>query len=130
MGGLIPQTFQSKGYKMNVLKFIAANWDSILFVVAVVAALLVLYKHGRVEIVKKVLFSLVSRAEKEFGSGTGELKKATVIEWIYEKLPKIVTVFITPKEIEQLIESVLEYAKTKWAANGALQSYITDTPQI
>lgn len=115
---------------MNVLKFIAANWDSILLVIAVAVALVLLYKHGRIEIVKKVLFSLVSRAEKEFGSGTGELKKAAVIEWIYEKLPKIVTVFITPKEIENLIESVLEYAKTKWASNGALQSYITDTPNI
>ena len=56
-----------------------------------------------------------------------ELKKATVIEWIYEKLPKIVTVFTTPKEIEQLIESVLEYDKTKWAANTALQEYIDPT---
>lgn len=78
-------------------------------------------------LVKKILFTLVSRAEKEFGSGTGELKKAAVIEWIYEKLPKIVTVFITPKEIERLIESVLEYAKTKWAANTALQDYIDPT---
>ena len=33
------------------------------------------------------------------------------IEWIYEKLPKIATVFITPKETEQIIESVLEYER-------------------
>lgn len=109
---------------MDILKFIVANWDSVLLIFAVAAILIVLYKHGHIEIIKKVLFSLVSRAEKEFGSGTGELKKAAVIEWIYEKLPKIVTVFITPKEIEQLIESVLEYAKAKWAANTALQDYI------
>ncbi|MCM1059688.1 MAG: hypothetical protein NC452_05285 [Eubacterium sp.] len=109
---------------MAIIKFILANWDSIILVIAVIVALILLYKHGRVGVVKKVLFSLVSRAEKEFGSGTGELKKAAVIEWIYEKLPKIVTVFITPKEIEQLIETVLEYAKTKWAANTALQDYI------
>lgn len=117
---------------MNVLKFLAANWDSILVVVAVVVVLIVLYRNGHIEVVKKVLFSLVSRDEKEFGSGTGELKKAAVIELIYEKLPKIVTMFITPKEIERLIESVLEYAKTKWAANSALQSYVTDmeTQQI
>lgn len=112
---------------MNIIKFLIENWDSVIFVIAVLAALIALYKRGRVEVVKKVLFSLVSRAEKEFGSGTGELKKAAVIEWIYEKLPKIVTVFITPKEIERLIESVLEYAKKKWASNTALQDYITTT---
>lgn len=109
---------------MDILKFIAANWDSVLLVIAVAVILILLYKHGRIEVVKKVLFSLVSRAEKEFGSGTGELKKAAVIEWIYEKLPKIVTALISPKEIERLIESVLEYAKTKWASNSALQDYI------
>lgn len=109
---------------MDIVKFLISNWDSVLLVLAFVAALIFLYRHGRIEVVKKVLFALVSRAEKEFGAGTGELKKAAVIEWIYEKLPKIVTVFITPKEIERLIESVLEYAKTKWAANTALQEYI------
>lgn len=112
---------------MNIIKFLIRNWDSVILVIAVLAALIALFKHGRVEVVKKVLFSLVSRAEKEFGSGTGELKKAAVIGWIYEKLPKIVTVFITPKEIERLIESVLEYAKKKWASNTALQDYITTT---
>lgn len=112
---------------MNIIKFLIGNWDSVILVIAFIAALIALYKHGSVEVVKKVLFSLVSRAEKEFGSGTGELKKAAVIGWIYEKLPKIVTVFITPKEIERLIESVLEYAKKKWASNTALQDYITTT---
>ena len=112
---------------MDIIKFLIGNWDSVLIVLAVLAALILLYRRGRIGIVKKILFVLVSRAEKKFGSGTGELKKAAVIEWIYEKLPKIVTVFITPKEIEQLIESVLEYAKTKWAANTALQEYIDPT---
>ena len=113
---------------MNVLLFIIANWDSVAVILAIAAILLILYKRGRVEIVKKILFSLVARAEKEFGSGTGELKKSAVIEWIYEKLPKIVTCFFSAKEIENLIESVLEYAKTKWAANNALNNYISQTP--
>ncbi len=105
---------------MDIIKFLVSNWVSLLLVLAFISVLIFLYRHGRIEVVKKILFALVSRAEKEFGAGTGELKKAAVIEWIYEKLPKIVTVFITPKEIERLIESVLEYAKTRWAANTAL----------
>ena len=67
----------------------------------------------------------MSQAEKEIGSGTGELKKATVIQWVYEKLPKVVTCFISTKELENLIESVLEYAISKWAANNALSEYIS-----
>lgn len=115
---------------MKILIFIIANWDSVLIVLAAAAVLAILYKRGRVEIVKKIIFALVSKAEKEFGAGTGELKKAAVIDWLYERLPKIITVLITPKEIERLIESVLEYAKTKWATNTALNNYISQTPEI
>ncbi len=109
--------------------FIITNWDSVLIVLVITAILVILYKRGRVEIVKKILFALVSQAEKEFGSGTGELKKSVVIQWVYEKLPKIVTCLFSPKEVENLIESVLEYAKTKWAANTALNNYVSQTPE-
>lgn len=117
---------------MEILTFFITNWDSVLLVVAVAIILIVLYKRGRVGIVEKVLFALVSQAEKEFGSGTGELKKATVLQWIYEKLPKVVTWLISSKEIEDMIESVLEYAKSKWAANDALKDYVNtnEPPQI
>lgn len=115
---------------MKILTFIIANWDSVLIALVAAAVLAILYKRGRVGIVKKIIFALVSKAEKEFGAGTGELKKAAVIDWLYERLPKIITVLITPKEIERLIESVLEYAKTKWAANTALNNYISQTPEI
>lgn len=114
---------------MDILNFIIANWDSVLLTFAFAAFLLILYKRGRVEIVKKILFALVSQAEKEFGGGTGELKKSVVLQWVYEKLPKIVTCIFSQKEIENLIESVLEYAKTKWAANTALNTYISQTPE-
>ena len=114
---------------MNILKFFIANWDSVLLVVAVAAILIMLYKRGRIGIVKKVLFALVTQAEKEFGSGTGELKKSAVVQWVYEKLPKVVTWFITSKEIEDLIESVLEYAKTKWTANKVLNNYVSEPPK-
>lgn len=67
---------------MDIIKFLIINWDSVLLVLAFVAVLIFLYRHGRIEVVKKILFSLVSRAEKEFRAGTGELKKAAVIEWI------------------------------------------------
>ena len=111
---------------MSIIKFLAANWDSVIVVAVVAAVLIILYRRGRLEIVKKILFALVTQAEKEFGAGTGDLKKAAVIQWLYERLPKIITLLVTPKEIENLIESVLEYAKTKWETNPLLQNYIAE----
>lgn len=110
---------------MNILRFLLENWDSALVVVGVVIAAIVLYKRGEVEILKEILFKLVTKAEQEFGGGTGELKKAAVVEWIYEKLPAILRILITRKEIDRLIDEVLAYAKTKWAANARLQEYIS-----
>ena len=60
---------------MNVLTFLAKNWDSVLcrrcFPLALVV---VLIKRGETKILKQILFNLVTQAEKQFGSGTGSLK--------------------------------------------------------
>ena len=109
---------------MNIVLFLLANWDSVLLVIAAVAGIIILYKKGETELLKKVLFVLITKAEQEYGSGTGELKKAAVVAWVYERLPKILTLFISMKELERLIENVLEYAKSKWQANIALKQLI------
>lgn len=75
-GGLIPRMLRNESATMEILKFLLANWDSVLLVAVIAVSLILLYKHGRVGIVKKILFSLILRAKKKFGSGTGELKKA------------------------------------------------------
>lgn len=110
---------------MNVINFLLANWDSVLVVVLAVVAVIILYKRGEVQILKEILFRLVTKAEQEFGGGTGELKKAAVVEWLYDKLPAILRFIITRKEIDKLIDEVLVYAKSKWAANAKLQEYIS-----
>jgi hypothetical protein len=118
---------------MDIISFLAANWDSVLVVVAVVAGVIVLYRRGEIAIIENLLFTLVIKAEKEFGGGTGELKRATVLDWVYERLPKIVTLFISHKMIEGFLEAALEYAKKKWANNPLLRDYISGkapTPNI
>lgn len=115
---------------MNILNFLLMNWDSVLFVLAVIVIVIVLICRGETAILKEILFRLVTEAEKEYGSGTGELKKAAVIDWLYDKLPAIVKIFLTPDRLGKLIEEVLEIAKEKWAANPSLQQYITgNVPQ-
>lgn len=114
---------------MNVLTFLAKNWDSVLVIVAFLALVVVLIKRGETKILKQILFNLVTQAEKQFGSGTGSLKYAAVADWIYQRIPAVLKLLFTAKDIEKMIESVLAEAKQAWGANENLKGYI-ETPAI
>lgn len=114
---------------MNVLAFLAANWDSVLVVVAFLAVVVVLIKRGETKILKQILFNLVTQAEKQFGSGTGSLKYAAVADWIYQRIPAVLKLLFTSSDIEKMIEATLEEAKKAWGANENLKGYI-DTPSV
>lgn len=114
---------------MNVLAFLAKNWDSVLVVVAFLAVVVVLIKRGETKILKQILFNLVTQAEKQFGSGTGSLKYAAVADWIYQRIPAVLKLLFTSRDIEKMIEAALEEAKKAWGANENLKGYI-DTPSV
>ena len=109
---------------MDVLKFIANEWDSILIIVLAIVGVLVMIKRGETQKLKSIIFQLVTKAEQEYGSGTGELKYAVVVDWLYQRMPMILKILFTPKDISKMIESVLTYAKGKWGANEELNRYI------
>lgn len=94
-----------------MLNFIKLNISSILVVLFILVGLLFLYKRGKKEFVRQVVLSLVVQAEKALGSGTGELKYAMVVENIYKKLPFILTLLISKKELDRLIEDGVQYLK-------------------
>lgn len=114
---------------MNVLTFLAKNWDSVLVIVAFLAMVVVLIKRGETKILKQILFNLVTQAEKQFGSGTGSLKYAAVADWIYQRIPAVLKLLFTSSDIEKMIEAALEEAKKAWGANENLKGYI-DTPSV
>ena len=114
---------------MNVLTFLAKNWDSVLVVVAFLALVVVLIKRGETKILKQILFNLVTQAEKQFGSGTGSLKYAAVADGIYQRLPAVLKLLFTSSDIEKMIEAALEEAKKAWGANENLKGYI-ETPSV
>ena len=114
---------------MNVLTFLAKNWDSVLVIVAFLALVVVLIKRGETKILKQILFNLVTQAEKQFGSGTGSLKYAAVADWIYQRIPAVLKLLFTSNDIEKMIEDVLEEAKKAWGANENLKGYI-ETPSV
>ena len=114
---------------MNVLTFLAKNWDSVLVIVAFLALVVVLIKRGETKILKQILFNLVTQAEKQFGSGTGSMKYAAVADWIYQRIPAVLKLLFTSSDIEKMIEAALEEAKKAWGANENLKGYI-DTPSV
>ncbi|MCQ4936729.1 hypothetical protein [Anaerotignum propionicum] len=109
---------------MKLINLLIANWDSVVVVVAFIAFLVVLIKRGQTKILKQVLFNLVTQAEKQFGSGTGELKYAAVSDWIYHRIPAILRLLFTEKDIANMIEAVLQEARKAWGKNDNIKSYI------
>lgn len=109
---------------MNILAFLAANWDSVLVVLAFLVVIVVLIKRGETKILEKILFNLVTQAEKQFGGGTGSLKFAAVADWIYQRIPAVLKLLFTEKDIANMIETALEEAKKAWGANDNLKGYI------
>lgn len=109
---------------MNFLNFIAANWDSILAAVAVIGIAIFAVIKQEKAIIFKMLYALVTEAEKTYGGGTGELKLSSVVSQVYEKAPVLASV-IPVGTLEKWVDEALETAKKKWASNSKIANYIT-----
>ena len=115
---------------MNIIQFLFANWDSVLVILAFLALIVVLVKRGETKVLNKVLFSLVTQAEKQFGGGTGKLKLAAVSDWIYQRIPAVLKLLFSEKDIESMIETALAEAKKAWGNNENIAAYIEPTTEI
>lgn len=89
------------------MNFIVTYWDSILVVLAFIALIVFLALRGKKDIIHKMLYALCDEAEKLYGSGTGKLKFAYVMEKAYSMMPAIIKVFITYDTFEWWIEEAL-----------------------
>ena len=99
---------------MKIIAFLLANWDSVLVVLAFLCPDRRSYQARRNGGSEPNSFGLVTKAEKEFGGGTGKLKLAAVSDWIYQRIPAVLKLLFSEKDIEKLIESALEEAKKAW----------------
>lgn len=106
-----------------MIEFIQANLASIIVVVIAIIGLLVLYKLGKKDTVKKIVLALVVQAEKTLGSGTGELKYAMVIDAIYNKLPFILRFLFNKKELDTFIEEAVSKMKELLSKGVTLTGY-------
>ncbi len=109
-----------------MIDFLLSNWDSVLVVVVLVAVLVFLSYKGKRGLVDEIIYRVVTELEREYASGTGNLKLAAAIETIYPKLPAVIRVFTTTERLKTWIEKGLSEAKEKWAKNSALTNYINE----
>lgn len=103
-----------------MIDFIVANWTSILVVLVFIAVIVFLAVRGKKKIIYKMLYTLVTEAEKQYGAGTGSIKFAEVMTKIYSMLPTIIKVFITYETLEKWIENALEDAKEHWGKEAGI----------
>ncbi|MBC2724518.1 MAG: hypothetical protein HGJ97_17970 [Desulfosporosinus sp.] len=73
-----------------------------------IGVLLVLLYHGQIEVVKKILLSLVIEAEQIYGSGTGKMKYNYVLGKAYSMIPGIVKLFVTEKMLSEILEGAVD----------------------
>ena len=105
---------------MKIIDFLLVNWDSVAVVILILAAVAFLVVKKEWGVLDKMLFALVTWAEREYGGGTGNLKLAAVIEKVYPHIPAIVRVFLSTAALEKMIEKALEEAKMRWETNPVL----------
>ena len=114
---------------MMVLKWLVANWDSVLLVIMVIAFIIYLIKTGQTKILKQIAVKLVTEAEGEFGSGTGIIKLSDVVAKLYTHLPSVIRILFTEKQLVDIAEAVLQEAKKKWTDNKNIAEYIENKQQ-
>jgi hypothetical protein len=96
----------------TILTFLQANWTvvlSIIFAIVFIGVLIFLWKIGKKQVVINIINGLIAKAEKEFGSGTGPIKLATVWAGIYKEIPWYIRMFFPKEEIEEYIKNGLEW---------------------
>ncbi len=101
----------------------------IIIISAVVGALGVvllwlLIRAGYIKEVKGVLLYFVTQAEKDFGGKTGKLKKSAVLVWIYEKMPKLIRLFISSEQFGSLIDTAADELTKYLASNTAAAAIV------
>ena len=113
---------------MNILTFLltllVTYWSDILLVIVVVTVLALLYKQGKVDLVKSIVKTLVVKAQIALGSTTNVAKYNLVIATLYEKLPLILRLMFTKTEIDTYIKDSVTWLNNRLAdPNVNLLSY-------
>lgn len=90
----------------------------IVIVAVVVIILAIAWYIGKKEQVKKIVRALVIEAERNYATGTGDIKYEVVVGQVEKLLPPPLGLIFTPRFIDGLIQEGVEYIKTKTLPDG------------
>lgn len=118
------------------MEFLANNWYIILVAVAAVAVIVYLVakflKYPRQEQLQKIkewLLFAVTEAERELGSGTGQLKLRYVYDKFVTKFPYLVQ-FIPFEMFSSLVDEVLIKFKDMFNNNRNIKMYVDSNVEV
>lgn len=112
------------------MEFIANNWY--ILVLAAVAVAVIIYlimkffklpRESQIAKLKEWLLYAVTEAEKELGSGTGQLKLRYVYDMFVTKFPYLVK-FVSFEMFSKLVDEVLIKFKEIFNQNKAIKQYV------
>lgn len=110
---------------LKTINFLINNLDGVLLIIGSIFALFASYKHKSFEGIRQMLFAVITKAEEEYGPGMGLLKMADVASYVWEHIPGVLQLFVSQKDVENLIEKALQEAKGKWAQSEYLTEYVS-----
>jgi len=129
---------------MNILKFIANNWNDILVVLVLIAAAIAGVRQWikvkgplftamsateKIAYITRLLtnlvpsaLALITDAEITYGGGTGVLKRSYVIGELYKLIPDEYKKYVTEENLDAIINKVLPEAEKLWTENTAVKA--------
>lgn len=118
---------------MNTLtaaEFIHEYWYLVIAIIAIISmASITIYNwfklpnNEQIEQVKQWLLYAVAKAEKELGSGTGQIKLRYVYNMFIAKFPAI-ALFLTFEEFSNLVEEALQELQELIDKNSSIEALI------
>lgn len=101
------------------MKYIIDNW----YIVVALLALCVCLFYVRLNDVQEWLLGVVTEAEKQMGSGTGQLKLRQVYDRFLDKFP-LLSVLIPFKMFSEMVDKALAKMRLMLVGNICVQSYV------
>ncbi len=131
---------------MNVLLFLAEYWQDILVVILLVVSSITglnqwAKKNGpvldKMSVQEKIAYTtrlltnlapialvLVTKAEIDYGGGTGVLKRSYVIDELYKRIPDEYKKYITEDNLDSIINAALIQAEKIWNENPNVKKIV------
>jgi len=113
-----------------MIDFLVNNWYMLILAVAVIAvaayavyAFVKMPRSAQLSKVQEWLLWAVAEAEKQFGSGTGQLKLRYVYDMFVGRFPALASV-ITFEAFSLLVDKALEKFNNMLSSNKKLEAYV------